>query len=159
MLILVDLVYLCSKKSELRRTPVEMRALLAGPGSDRALPNPVPYRIGQRLGQERCDEIVRRYESGETARALADEFGVAKSALLNLFRRNNVVVRRRALTDEQVAELARDYQTGKTLSELEAETGVPHGTIQRALKAAGTPMRPRGGSSARRTVRQGERTM
>ena len=63
---------------------------------------------------------------------LADEFGVAKTALLNLFRRNNVVVRRRTLTDHQIADLAREYEAGKTISALESETWIPHGTIQRA---------------------------
>lgn len=51
------------------------------------------------------------YEAGESALVLTEEFVVARSALVNLLRSQNVVVRRRALTDEQVSELARAYET------------------------------------------------
>jgi hypothetical protein len=103
-----------------------------------------PYSLDRRLGRAGRDAIVHRYEAGETAQALADEFNVSKSALLNLLRRSNVVVRRQALTEEQVHALARAYEAGKTIAALEAETGIPHGTIQRALKLKGVKMRPRG---------------
>jgi hypothetical protein len=56
----------------------------------------------------------------------------------------SVVVRGRALTDEQVSELAREFTSGKTIAQLETTTDIPHGTIQRALSNAGVQMRPRG---------------
>ena len=90
------------------------------------------------------EEVIRRYEAGETAQALAEEFKVSKTALLALLRQNNVVVRRRALTDDQIADLAQRYEAGKTIAALEAETGIPHASIQRALKRAGVQLRPRG---------------
>jgi hypothetical protein len=142
----VDLMDLCSKKSELPSTPVELRAL-ASPSSIEAGIQITPrqtFKIDRRLGEERCAEIVARYEAGETAQALADEFGVARSALLSMLRSRSVVVRRGALTDKQIEELGRAYSSGATIASLEADTGIPHGTIQRGLKMAGVEMRPRG---------------
>ena len=64
--------------------------------------------------------------------------------LVNLLRSQNVVVRKGALTEEQVEQLRRAYEAATTIAALETQTGIPHGTIQRALNAAGAPMRPRG---------------
>jgi hypothetical protein len=142
---LVGVIDLCSNNSVLPRTPEELRALLDPPGPPVSIASASqPFKLLQRLGEERCAEIVERYEGGETAQVLADEFGVAKSALLILLRSRSVVVRRRSLTDEQVSHLAREYTSGKTIAQLETATGIPHGTIQRALSNAGVKMRPRG---------------
>lgn len=39
----------------------------------------------------------------------------------------------------RVSELDRAYGAGNTIAAVEAKTGIPHGTIQRALKTAGDP--------------------
>jgi hypothetical protein len=141
----VDLIDLCNSKSALPLTPVEMRALLDPSSATTRISNASqPFKLKQRLGDETCDEIVHRYESGETAQILADEFKVAKSALLVLLRSRSVIMRRRAVTEEQTAHLAEGYARGKTIAALEQETGIAHGSIQRALKAAGVQLRPRG---------------
>ena len=142
---MVDVIDLCSNNSALPRTPVELRALVtpAGDGAVK-IAQPRTHKLGQRLGEERCAEIAVRYAAGETAQALADEFEIARSALVNMLRSRNVVVRRRALTDEQIERLRHAYEAGATIAALEADSGVPHGTIQRALKGAGVEMRPRG---------------
>lgn len=103
-----------------------------------------PFKLKKRLGAEACDEIVRRYEAGEIAQVLADEFKVSKSGVLVLLRSRNVVMRRLAVSPEQTAQLVDGYKQGKTVAALELETGIAHGSIQRALKAAGVQMRPRG---------------
>lgn len=140
------MIDLCSNNSVLPRTPVELRTLADSEGERTVIARPQTHKLGQRLGEERCAEIAERYEAGETAQALADEFDVARSALVNLLRSRNIVVRRRALTEKQIKGLRRAYEAGATIAALETETGVPHGTIQRALKSAGVEMRPRGGN-------------
>lgn len=55
---------------------------------------------------------MRRYADGEIAKALAEEYGVARNSVLNLLRENNVVARRQPPTLEQQALLAREYEAG-----------------------------------------------
>lgn len=142
---LVEVIALCSNNSALPRTPVELRALVASGSSGGAkIVRPQIHKLGQRLGEERCAEIAQRYEAGETAQVLADEFGVARSSLVSMLRARHVVVRRRALSAQQIGALCSAYETGTTIAALEASTGIPHGSIQRALKSAGVEMRPRG---------------
>lgn len=69
-----------------------------------------PHAVSRRLGADVSREIISHYGAGETAQALAEEFGIARNSVLNLLRENNVVVRRQPPSPEQQATLARDYE-------------------------------------------------
>jgi len=99
------------------------------------------HRLSARLGGEQVDEIIRRYEAGESARSLAAEFGVAPSALIRLLRERNVVVRRQTITSDQEEMMARDYESGMTVAELKEKHGISHGAVLRALHRLGVEMR------------------
>lgn len=147
---MVDLIDLCSNNSALPRTPEELRALLDPSDA----PKPIRsarqrFKLKKRLGAEACEEIARRYEAGETAQVLADEFKVSKSGVLVLLRSRNVVMRRLAVSSEQTVQLVDGNQQGKTVAALKLEMGIALGSIQRALKVAGVQMRPRGFQSTR----------
>lgn len=92
---------------------------------------------------------MRRYTAGETAKALAEEYGVARNAVLNLLRSNNVVVRRQPPSDEQKRRFALEYEAGETIAEIANRTGFSFGSVQKSLYAAGVQMRPRGGPPTR----------
>ena len=81
---------------------------------------------------------MRRYEAGESARAIVTETGVAPSALL---RDRRVVVRPQAVTFDQEEKMAQEYRVGMTMAELEVEHGLSHGTVLRALHRARVEMR------------------
>ena len=99
------------------------------------------HRLSARLSAEQIENVVRRYEAGESARSLATESGVAPSALLRLLRERNVVVRRQVVTPEQEELMARDYESDVTMAELETKHGLSHGAVLRALHRVGVEMR------------------
>lgn len=106
---------------------------------------PVPHAVARRLGLSACAEILRRYKAGETAQALAEEYGVARNAVLKLLRSGSVVVRRRSPTDGEKRRFVADYEKGATIAEIAKHTGFSFGSVQKALHSAHVLMRPRGG--------------
>lgn len=99
--------------------------------------------LSLRLSPETVAEIVRRYGEGESARSLAETHGVSASALIRLLRENNVVVKKRKVTDAEARRMANDYEAGSTMRELESKYGLSHGAVLRALHRVGAEMRAR----------------
>ena len=99
------------------------------------------HRLSARLSGEQIDDVVRRYEAGESARTLATEHGVAPSALIRLLRERNVVVRRQVITPNQEEMMARDYEAGMTVAELKEKHSISHGAVLRALHRLEVEMR------------------
>jgi len=147
---LVALVELFSNNSDGTRITLNQQRSWAAEAA-RSAPStlaqvPTPHAVGRRLGPEACADVLRRYAAGETAQALAAEYGVARNAILNLLRANSVVVRRQPPSDEQKLRFVDAYESGSTISDVAKRTGFSFGSVQKALHASGTPMRPRGGS-------------
>lgn len=138
------IITLLSNNSDAALTPDALRKL-AVPGEPReAAPELTAYqvhRLSARLGPEQVDEIVRRYEVGESARSLASEHGVAPSALGRLLRERNVIVRKFVVTPETAAAMAQGYDTGMTMVELEKKYELSHGAVMRSLHRSGVQMR------------------
>jgi uncharacterized protein (DUF433 family) len=103
------------------------------------------------LGADACADIIRRYGAGEAAQALAEDYDISRNAVLNLLRRNNVVVRRQPLPKDQRPLVAADYEAGATIAQLVDKYGASYGHISRVLTDAGVEKRPRGGSRPRST--------
>lgn len=101
-----------------------------------------PKRKWTRLPASTKAEIVARYEAGETSTALAAEYGVAKSTVLNLLRTSGAAVRRQPLTPEQVSEAVRLYESGLSLSEVAERLQVNQETMRMAILKAGVTLRP-----------------
>jgi len=135
---------LCSNHWNLPFTPDELRKL-ATPGERGNGSNPEfslrSQPLPRRLGPKKVTDIMQRYEAGESARSLADRHGVATSALIRLLRENNVVVRKRKVTDAETRRMAKDYEAGATMRELEAKYGLSHGAVSRALHRSGVKTR------------------
>jgi transposase-like protein len=146
---MADVIYLLSNNSNDGLTVDKIRQLIGVEARDTAasaiiqpeLPAFKPHRLEARLGPVVVAKVVRRYESGESATAIAKEVGVAPSALLRLLREQNVVVRKQGLTLERAAALAHEYKAGATMAELEKKYGLSHSTVFRALHRAGAEMR------------------
>jgi transcriptional regulator with XRE-family HTH domain len=99
------------------------------------------HRLSARLSPETIDDIVRRYAAGESARSLAQQIGIAPSALLRLLRERNVVVRQQVVTPELEQAMATGYKAGMTVAELKEKHGLSHGAVLRTLHRMGVEMR------------------
>ena len=86
-------------------------------------------------------EVVRRANTGESARSLALELGVANSALTRMLREEGVTIRKSRVSAEDEQVLARAYEAGNTIAELEKQFKLSHGAVIRALHRAGVQMR------------------
>jgi len=156
----VDLIDLYYKNSSTPVTAADLRAILRATRAFTAS-NPLevgsaaarntlqdkerirpPKRKWTRLQASAKADIVARYEAGETSTALAAEYGVAKSTVLNLLRSAGVAVRRQPLTPQQVSEAARLYDSGLSLSQVAERLSVNQETMRMALKSAGIALRP-----------------
>jgi hypothetical protein len=138
------MIYLLSNNSDLTFTPDVLRKLAVPLGVREAPSAPMDFhihRLSARLEPEQIEDVVRRYEAGQSARTLAAESGVAPSALLRLLRERNVIVRRQVVTPEQDQTMAREYEDGMTMADLETKHGLSHGAVLRALHRSGVEMR------------------
>ena len=138
------MIDLLSNNSDLALTPDGLRKLAIPERVREATSEPTIFqihRLSARLGGEQIGDILRRYESSESARSLASEFDVAPSALIRLLRERNVVVRRQVVTEQIEQAMAREYESGMTMAEVETKHGLSHGAVLRALHRAGVEMR------------------
>ena len=99
------------------------------------------HALAKRFSSENVEEMIRRYEAGESATALATAHGVAPSALIRQLRESHVVVKKRLVPDDVAKTMAEDYQVGATMRELETKYGLSHGAVLRALHHLGVQMR------------------
>lgn len=135
---------LCSNNSVGGLTPDVLRKLAVFRHRPDGLNKPVsprPQELSKRLGAEKVAELVHRAEAGESARSLAQELGVANSALTRMLTAQGVVMQRRKVSDAEAAKLAKEYESGATMRELEAKYGLSHGAVLRALHRVGIKMR------------------
>lgn len=86
------MIYLLSNNTDVTLTPEKLRALAHQREPQEAQTEPPTYqvhRLEARLGAKQVGDLVRRYETGESARSLATEYDVAPSALIRLLRERN----------------------------------------------------------------------
>jgi lambda repressor-like predicted transcriptional regulator len=89
-------------------------------------------------------EIVQRYEAGESAAALAREFGVDRQTLVNHLKRAGVEVRYRIVDQIDVAEAQELYASGLSLAGVGERFGVSARSVLNAFRTAGFVTRPVG---------------
>lgn len=97
--------------------------------------------LSKRLSPDEIAAAIARYESGESARAIAADIGVAGSALVRLLREKGVVVKKTRVSLEKATRMAKQYEAGATMRELEARYKLSHGAVYRALHRVGVEMR------------------
>jgi hypothetical protein len=109
---------------------------------------PVSYlpplrRLARRLSSEQLDGLAAEYDDAATAAELAAVVGVAKSALLKLFRERGVRIRtRRSLTEAEIDDAVRLYAGGLLLREIGERLVVSRDCVRLALKRRGVVLRP-----------------
>ena len=81
------------------------------------------YRLADRFTPEELDQLVTRYEVGETSTALARESGIAKSTFLRLLAERGVGTRPRGLTPAKEGEILRLRKQGVIIREIAKRVG------------------------------------
>jgi transcriptional regulator of aromatic amino acid metabolism len=97
------------------------------------------------LGATDVDDIVQKYDSGETTQQIGAHFGISKTRVATVLREEGVTIRRQGLSDEQIRDAARLYAQGASLAQIGARFGVSHTTAAAALRRQGIKLRPRPG--------------
>lgn len=130
-----------------RHIVARLGRVLAGQGRDRASHRPVPSprRMSPRLTESQRSELVRRYQSGESADALAPEFGVHLRTILTHLRRAGIDPAWGGVIDRlDLDKATRLYASGLSLAKVGEVLGVSAGTVRNAFLRAGLSTRGRG---------------
>jgi Mor family transcriptional regulator len=93
------------------------------------------------------DDIVHRYDAGQTTEQIGAHFRISKSRVATVLREQGITIRRQGLTIEQSAEAGMLYSDGKSLAWLGTRYDVSHTTVAAALRRQGMKLRPRPGWS------------
>ena len=91
------------------------------------------YRLVDRLGKAKLDEIVARYGAGESTTALAAEVGIAKSSLLRLLDARGVARRKQGLTPEKERQILQLRAEGMVIRAIAKQVGVSYDTARLLL--------------------------
>lgn len=87
---------------------------------------------------------MSRYDAGHSTPALARDYRIAKSALLQLLRNEGVPMRKQAITSANAKQAARLYEDGMSITEIVEQIGYSYGTIRKSLHKSAVAMRPKG---------------
>jgi len=82
------------------------------------------------------------YESGKSVRAICNDYGLDRSAVMKRLRASGAKLRSQGLTPEQAVLAAEMYQTRLTLAEVGAHFEVAQETVGRNVRNQGVPLRP-----------------
>lgn len=128
---------------ELARLAEKSRALHLEP-DEMPAPHLTPRNLKRRLSRQEVAEIVSRYNAGHNTPALARDYGIAKSALLQLLRKEGVPLRKQAITSADAKQAARLYKRGLSITEIVERIGYSYSTVRKSLHESGVVMRPKG---------------
>lgn len=102
-------------------------------------------RLGYRYRRPRHDLTHRQdADAGYSTPALAREYGIAKSALLQLLRNEGVPMRKQAITKADAKQAVRLYERGRSITEIVERIGYSYSTVRKSLHESGVMMRPKG---------------
>ena len=110
-------------------------------GRPMTLVSGVVKQVQRRLTLEQQADVVRRYEAGAQMSYLATHFGVHRSTVSAILKRNRVSTRKSGLSANQIDEAAVLYRQGKSLAVIGSELGVDAGTVHDRLREQGVIMR------------------
>ncbi|WP_285727732.1 helix-turn-helix domain-containing protein [Psychromicrobium xiongbiense] len=97
------------------------------------------YRLVDRLGKAKLDEIVGRYKAGESANDIAREMSVSKSSLLRLLDNRGIDRRKKGLTPEIERQVLELRKQGLIIRAIAKQVGVSYDTARLFLLGQGKP--------------------
>jgi hypothetical protein len=112
------------------------------------------HKLDQRLEPVVVAKLIAEYEAGTSTTQLAALFELSKGAVLTLLHEAGVPMRRRPLTDQELADARQLYESGLSLVAVGERIGRHHTTVHLSLRRAGVVRRASQGGPTR--ARMGE---
>lgn len=114
-----------------------LERVLAGEGRDRVSHRPVPSLRQERvrLTELQRSEVVERYRAGESASALAAEFGIDRWTATAIIKRAGAETRYRV--DAEIEAARELYEADRSLASVGEELGVSARTVLNMFRRAG----------------------
>jgi AraC-like DNA-binding protein len=116
-------------------------ALSAAKTEVRETPKVRRHKLTQRLGPDVCDQITVGYLRGTKTPALAEQYGVSKTAIKRLLHERGIALPYRGLTGDQIKRACGLYAGGMSLAKVAAELGCSRKAVTTALENAGVTRR------------------
>lgn len=150
----MDLVHCSSKPSRVdlvgghyntRRLVSKLEALLKKlpTGSAPLRPTRLDRRPGtaKQLDEQQVQTLIAGYLAGATVYELGEQFGIDRRTVSQILHRNEVPIRRRGLSREQINEAVRLYEAGWSLVRVAERIQVDATTVHNRLRERGVRMR------------------
>ncbi|MFT3855106.1 MAG: hypothetical protein QM733_20580 [Ilumatobacteraceae bacterium] len=115
--------------------------LLDLPACDRPVVDKPPAHRQHRLSEALQQEVIQRYQAGESVYTLAAAYDVHRGTVSAILKRHGVNRRYNLLSQEQLNQAAELYRSGRSLAQIGKTMGVSAKTIHSALRRLGVPMR------------------
>lgn len=97
-----------------------------------------------RLRPARRAELIADYEAGMAVKAISAKYGVHRSTIPALVRREGVLVRVAGLDAEERARASSLYESGMTLVQVARRMGIGDDAVRQAVLDEGGQIRPKG---------------
>lgn len=101
-------------------------------------------RLSHRLTPDMMGDIVRRYQAGEPTTTLSKDFGVSRSGIASLLRKEGVALRGQAMTQEAIDRAVALYRQGLTIRQVADKVDYSYSTVRSALRSKGISIRSTG---------------
>ena len=89
-----------------------------------------------RFTEDEVQQIIQRYQAGESSHTLGLAFKTSKTTILDLLKKHEVPVRRSGLTAAQKRKASRMRTKGASIREVAAQVGVSYSTMQKHFASA-----------------------
>ena len=104
------------------------------PGTDSNPPKPLARSLRRRLAPEVREAILARYDAGESALALSQEYGISRDGLRRLLKHAGVAIRTQFVVTPKVArQIVQLYESGLTIRQVAVQVGCAYGTVRGVL--------------------------
>lgn len=101
---------------------------------DEPSPQRRPPRRARRLDDREVRHLIESYRAGQTVYELADQFGISRNTASKILHRNDVPIRHRGLSADQITEALRLRSRGWSPPQIGHRLGVSAVTIRRRLR-------------------------
>jgi hypothetical protein len=100
-----------------------------------------PKQRHRRLSRDQTQQLIARYQAGETARQLGEAFNINRKTVCKVLSREGVTPRWRKLTDTDITQAIELYESGLSLACVGHQLGVDSGTILNHFRRLGIDRR------------------
>jgi lambda repressor-like predicted transcriptional regulator len=99
------------------------------------------HRHKQYLSPSQINELIGAYETGATTKELGELYGIHRTTISAILKRNGVALRFQSLGAKDIALAQELYQSGLSLAKVSSRFSCHPNTVRLALKDHGVQMR------------------